>query len=179
MPFNAVLNFWFSEISPKQWWKKDKFFDQLLINRFLNYHILAVENKLINWRSLSKGRLAEIILIDQFSRNIYRNKPDAFKCDYLALELARDLLFLGLHEKLNKFEKVFAFMPFMYSENINDQIIFLNLFGELNLIENFRSALKHFIIIRKFNRFPHRNKILNRISTVEEINFLKSTGNSF
>ena len=179
MHFNDILTFWFHEIEPKQWWKKDKKFDDLLRCRFLNIHSLAIKSQLTSWQTCEKGRLAEIIVIDQFSRNIFRNKPEAFNSDHLALFLSKEILHLGHYQKFNKNEKIFAIMPFMHSEIIEDQIISLNLYSNLGIKENFRSALKHFNIIRKFGRFPHRNKILNRKSTDEELAFLKTPGSSF
>ena len=179
MHFNDILTFWFHEIEPKQWWKKDKKFDDLVRYRFLKIHSLAIKSQLTSWQTSEKGRLAEIIVIDQFSRNIFRNKREAFNSDYLALFLSKEILRLGLYQKFNKNEKIFAFMPFMHSEIFEDQIISLNLYSNLGIKENFHSALKHFNIIRKFGRFPHRNKILNRKSTDEELAFLKTPGSSF
>ena len=179
MHFNDILTFWFHEIEPKQWWKKDKKFDDLLRCRFLNIYSDAINNKLKSWRISEKGRLAEIIVIDQFSRNLFRAKPDAYYHDHLAIFSSKELICLKLHQKLNKNEKIFTFMPFMHSEIFEDQIISLSLYSNLGIKENFRSALKHFNIIRKFGRFPHRNKILNRKSTEEELAFLTTPGSSF
>ena len=179
MHFNDILTFWFHEIEPKQWWKKDKKFDELLRYRFLNIYYDAINSKLKSWRISVKGRLAEIIVIDQFSRNLFRYKPDAYYHDRLAIFLSKELIHLKLHQKLNKNEKIFTFMPFMHSEIFEDQIISLSLYSNLGIKENFRYALKHFNIIRKFGRFPHRNKILNRKSTEEELAFLTTRGSSF
>ena len=140
---------------------------------------MRLKVKLKSWQTSEKGRLAEIIVIDQFSRNLFRNKPDAYYSDHLAIFLSKELIHLKLYQKLNKNEKIFAFMPFMHSEIFEDQIISLSLYSNLGIKENFRSALKHFNIIRKFGRFPHRNKILNRKSTDEELAFLKTPGSSF
>ena len=179
MHFNDILTFWFHEIEPKRWWKKDKKFDELLRYRFLNIYYDAINSKLKSWRISEKGRLAEIIVIDQFSRNLFRDKPDAYYHDSLAIFLSKELIHLKLHLKLNKHEKIFTFMPFMHSEIFEDQIISLSLYSNLGIKENFRSALKHFNIIRKFGRFHHRNKILNRKSTEEELAFLTTPGSSF
>ena len=179
MHFNDILIFWFHEIEPKQWWKKDKKFDKLLRYRFLNIYYDAINCKLKSWRISEKGRLAKIIVIDQFSRNLFRNKPDAYYHDRLAIFLSKELIHLKLRQKLNKNEKIFTFMPFMHSEIFEDQIISLSLYSNLGIKENFRSALKHFNIIRKFGRFPHRNKILNRKSTEEELAFLTTPGSTF
>ena len=179
MHFNDILTFWFHEIEPKRWWKKDKKFDELLRYRFLNIYYDAIDSKLKSWRICEKGRLAEMIVIDQFSRNLFRDKPDAYYHDRLAIFLSKELINLKLHQKLNKNEKIFTFMPFMHSEIFEDQIISLSLYSNLGIEENFRSALKHFNTIRKFGRFPHRNKILNRKSTEEELAFLTTPGSSF
>ena len=179
MHFNDILTFWFHEIEPKRWWKKDKKFDELLRYRFLNIYYDAIKSKLKSWRISEKRRLDEIIVIDQFSRNLFRDKPDAYYHDRLAIFLPKELIHLKLHQKLNKNEKIFTFMPFMHSEIIEDQIISLSLYSNLGINENFRSFLKHFNIIRKFGRFPHRNKILNRKSTEEELAFLTTPGISF
>ena len=133
MHFNDILTFWFHEIEPKQWWKKDKKFDDLLRGRFLNIHSLAIKGKLTSWRTSEKGKLAEIIVIEQLSRNLFRNKPDAFKSDHLALFLSKEILRLGLYQKFNKNEKIFAFMPFMHSEIFGDQIISLSLYFNLGI----------------------------------------------
>ena len=179
MHFNDILTFWFHEIEPKRWWKKDKKFDELLRYRFLNIYYDAINSKLKSWRISEKGRLAEIIVIDQFSRNLFRDKPDAYYHDHIAIYLSKELIRLKLHQKLNKNKKIFTFMPLMHSEIFEGQIISLSLYSNLGIKENFRSALKHFNIIRKFGRFPHRNKILNRKSTEEELAFLTTPGNSF
>ena len=179
MHFNDILTFWFHEIEPKRWWKKDKKFDELLRYRFLNIYYEAINSKLKSLRISEKGRLAEIIVIDQFSRNLFRDKPDANYHDRPAIFLLKELIHLKLHQKFNKNKKIFTFMPFMHSEIFEDQIISLSLYSNLGIKKNFRSALKHFNIIRKFGRFPHRNKILNRKSTEEELAFLTIPGSSF
>ena len=97
MHFNDILTFWFHEIEPKQWWKKNKKFDDLLRCRFLNIHSFAIKSQLTSWQICEKGRLAEIIVIDQFSRNIFRNKPEAFNSDHLALFLSKEILHPGLY----------------------------------------------------------------------------------
>ena len=105
MHFNDILTFWFHEIEPKQWWKKDKKFDDLLRCRFLNIHSLAIKSQLTFWQTCEKGRLAEIIVIDQFSRNLFRNKPEAFNSDHLALFLSKEMLRLGFFKSLIKMKK--------------------------------------------------------------------------
>ena len=105
MHFNDILTFWFSENKPKRCWIKDKKFDGLLRYRFLNIYYKAINSKLKSLRISEKGRLAEIIVIDQFSRNLFRDKPDAYYHDRLAIFLSKELIHLKLHQKLNKIKR--------------------------------------------------------------------------
>ncbi len=177
--YNKILKFWFHEIKPSQWWIKDTKFDNLIKNKFYNYHKKAHLNKLSHWRSSPKGRLAEILILDQFSRNIFRNSPKAFENDSLAFMLSREAINFKIDEQLNNVEKIFLYMPFMHSESIEFQTKSLNLFKKLGLKKNIESAERHFEVIKKFGRFPHRNIILNRISSLKEIEFLKTPGSKF
>ncbi len=176
---NGVLDFWFGELSPEQWFTEDAALDKTITSRFSSLHKAATRGELWPWRATASGRLAEIIVLDQFSRNIYRNHPDAFSADSIALVLAQEAVSVEADKVLTPQQLAFLYMPFMHSEIFEDQIISLNLYSNLGIKENFRSALKHFNIIRKFGRFPHRNKILNRKSTDEELAFLKTPGSSF
>ena len=121
MHFNDILTFWFHEIESKKWWKKDKKFDYLLRCRFLNIHTLAIKKKLTSWRTSEKGRLAEIIVIDQFSRNLFRNKSEAFNSDHLALFLSKEMLHLGLYQKFNKNERT-AISPITLNSSLKYEL---------------------------------------------------------
>ena len=125
------------------------------------------------------GRLAEIIVLDQFSRNIYRGTPLSFAYDPLALALAQEAITAKANQSLNPDQKAFLYMPFMHSESPAIHEIALELFKEPGLESNLDFEIRHKTIIDRFGRFPHRNEILGRQSTGEEISFLKEAGSSF
>lgn len=177
----AVLSFWFDEIESKQWWVKDPAFDQLIKNQFLSNYQQAVRGELYQWRQSAEGRLAEIIVLDQFSRNMFRDQKQAFEHDYLAVALTQaaidvgaDKVFIDQPKKL-----AFLYMPLMHSESpvIHQQAV--NMFSQPGLESNLDFEYKHKRIIDRFGRYPHRNEILNRQSTPEEIKFLTQPGSSF
>lgn len=174
----AVLHFWFTELTPEQWFNSTDV-DQLIAERFTNLHKQAAAGELVSWRETIHGRLAEIIVLDQFSRNIYRDTPQAFTQDVVALVLAQEAVALGLDQQLNDAEKAFLYMPYMHSESpeIHEQAV--QLFNQPGLEINYDYELKHKAIIDRFGRYPHRNAILGRVSTREEVEFLKQPGSSF
>lgn len=174
-----VIQFWFREIDPKLWWKKDEGFDQLLKDRFGALLQQAALGELYHWRQHAHGRLAEIIVLDQFSRNIYRGTAQAFAQDTAALILAQEAVASDALQQLNDSERNFLLMPYMHSESkiIHEQAA--TLFREFAPQNNYEFELKHKIIIDRFGRYPHRNDILGRESTPEEIEFLKLPGSGF
>lgn len=174
----GILQFWFKEIQPAQHWKKDPAFDQLIAERFGDIHAQAARCELFSWRASPEGRLAEIIVLDQFSRNIYRDQPGAFAQDTLALALAQEAVALGADQALPPAQRGFLYMPYMHSESllIHDQA--LPLFEALNP-QQLDFEIKHREIIARFGRYPHRNTILGRESTPEELEFLAQPGSSF
>ena len=176
-----VLNFWFTEISEKDWFIKNEEFDQRLKSRFLDLHTAAKRNELYSWRNSVQGRLAEIIVLDQFSRNIFRNQFEAFAQDPLALSLAQEAVSKGDAKHLTEKEKSFLFLPYMHSESLKIHEEFLRLLEQngINSGNLYEYELKHKVIIDRFGRYPHRNNILNRPSTPEEIQFLQSPNSSF
>ena len=175
----GILRFWFEELEPKQWWKKDPELDDLIRNRYSKLQRRAAAVELHSWRNSAKGRLAEIILLDQYSRNIFRNMPLAYASDPLALGLAQEAISVKADESLEPQEQTFLYMPFMHSESIEIQKQSIMLFQFLDLKENLDSAIRHQQIIETFGRFPHRNRILGRDSTKGEEAFLKQPGTSF
>jgi uncharacterized protein (DUF924 family) len=177
--YQAILDFWLSETDPKQWWAKDIEFDRLVTERFQSTHDAAVKGELFAWRETPKGRLAEILVLDQFSRNIYRDSPSAFAFDAQALVLAQEAIRANAQQKLPAKQKAFLYMPFMHSESNIIHDIALKLFSEPGLEHNLKFELKHKAIIDRFGRYPHRNAILGRESTEEEIAFLKQPESSF
>jgi len=176
---NDVINFWFNEIDEKQWWIKDTSFDQLIATRFAEIHQAANHCELFSWRETPKGRLAEIIVLDQFSRNIYRNTPQAFASDALALALSQHAIELGIDKSLTAVERSFLYMPFMHSESAEIHRIAVDLYQDNGNKGNLDFEFKHQAIIDKFGRYPHRNEILGRISTAEELKFLQQPNSSF
>lgn len=179
MNYDDVLSFWFNEIPHSKWWIKDIHFDALITDRFLALHEQANNGELFQWRNSARGRLAEIIVLDQFSRNIFRDLPQAFSSDSLALALSQEAMALGKDDELNEVERSFLYMPYMHSESLRIHDIALELYKENGIQSNVDFEIKHRDIIVKFGRYPHRNLILGRASTVEEIAFLKQPGSSF
>lgn len=176
---NQVLHFWFEEIDPSMWWRADTDFDQLIRDRFLTCLQQAAQGELFGWRQDAKGRLAEIIVLDQFSRNAYRNTAAAFAQDPMALVLAQEAVAAGALQQLSAVERSFLLLPYMHSESrvIHQQAELL--YREHAPTSNYEFELKHKVIIDRFGRYPHRNTILGRESTAEEIEFLKQPVSSF
>ncbi len=179
MNYGDVLSFWFDEIEQSKWWVKDISFDRLIEDKFLALHEQANKCELFEWRCSAKGRLAEIIVLDQFSRNIFRDTPKAFLSDQLALALSQEAISLGKHHELNEIERSFMYMPYMHSESLNIHDVAVELYKNNGIQSNLDFEIKHRDIIAKFGRYPHRNAILNRVSTAEEIEFLKQPGSAF
>jgi uncharacterized protein (DUF924 family) len=174
-----VLAFWFEELEPRQWWVKDVELDAQIRECFGTLHDAAGKAELFTWRASAEGRLAEIIVLDQFSRNIYRDKPEAFACDSMALALAQEAVRHGHDQVLDVPQKAFFYMPYMHSESplIHDEA--LRLFSQPGVEFNLEFEEKHKAIIDRFGRYPHRNRILGRTSTAEEQEFLKGPDSSF
>ena len=179
MDYEAIIDFWFKEIEPKFWWKKDSEFDRLIADRFLEIHNAATKCELYVWRDRPLGRLAEVIVLDQFSRNIYRGTPLSFAYDPLALVLAQEAITAKANQSLNADQKAFLYLPFMHSESPAIHELAMELFKEPGLESNLKFEIQHKAIIDRFGHYPHRNEILGRQSTGEEISFLKETGSSY
>jgi uncharacterized protein (DUF924 family) len=175
----SVIDFWFREIEPRQWFAKDSAFDRLIAERFKYTHDRALKCELFPWRDTAEGRLAEIIVLDQFSRNIHRDSPLAFAADPLALVLAQEAVLVEVQRNLTLQQKPFLYMPFMHSESplIHERAVAL--FSEPGLERNLEFEMKHKAIIDRFGRYPHRNAVLERASTPEELAFLNTPGSSF
>ncbi len=176
---NEVLKFWFEETTPKQWWIAAPTFDQLIAERFLSLLNQAAQGELYTWRRSSQGRLAEIIVLDQFSRNIHRHTAAAFAQDPMALVLAQEAIAAGALAQLSPTERSFLLLPYMHSESRAIHVIAENLYREHAPQGNYEFELKHKAIIDRFGRYPHRNAILGRVSTDEEIEFLEQPGSRF
>jgi uncharacterized protein (DUF924 family) len=177
--YQSVLKFWFEEIEPKSWWVADPDFDRQIEDRFLTLLHKAAQGELFSWRKEPKGRLAEVIVLDQFSRNIYRNSPLAFAQDPMALVLAQEAIAVGADQALSPIERSFLYMPFMHSESKLIHEWAERLYRENGLQDSYKFELKHKAIIDRFGRYPHRNEVLGRSSSAEETEFLTQPGSSF
>lgn len=177
--YQDVINFWFNEIEPHQWWVKDDEFDQLIRDRFSTFHDRAIKCELFEWRNFPQGRLAEIIVLDQFSRNMFRGTSKAFSQDAMALTLSQEAVSRGIDLELEPSERSFLYLPFMHSESLVIHNQAEMLYRQLGNSSNLEFELKHKKIIERFGRYPHRNEILGRESTDEERAFLKEPGSSF
>lgn len=175
----TILHFWFNEITPKQWWSQSDKLDQQIKARFSDVHRAASLCELYSWRETTAGVLAEIIILDQFSRNIYRNHPYAFATDPLALALAQMAVATKIDQQLDNIQRAFLYLPYMHSESQMVHKVAVSLFSQRGMEESLDFELKHKTIVDRFGRYPHRNKILGRTSTPEEIDFLKTPGSSF
>lgn len=188
--FEEILEFWFG--NPKNvdygksrqfWFTKNAEFDQEVRSRFMSVYQQAATGKLDYWQELPYSCLGLIILLDQFPRNMFRNQAQAFATDVQALEFSKYAINQGFDRELLPLQRWFIYLPFEHSENLEDQQQAVNLCSTLkddpdsvNIVEY---AYRHLRIIERFGRFPHRNQILGRESTPEELEFLKQPGSSF
>jgi uncharacterized protein (DUF924 family) len=181
--YQDIIKFWFEEIDQSMWFKKDIHFDNLIRSRFSDIHSKAVKCELFAWRNSQLnpelGCLAEIIILDQFSRNMYRDKPESFAYDSLALALAQSAIAAGHDLTLIPELRSFIYMPFMHSESVEIHQEAVNLFTQLGNTDTLRFEKRHQAIIEKFGRYPDRNAILGRESSREEIEFLTLPGSRF
>ncbi|CAI0764770.1 Uncharacterized protein conserved in bacteria [Serratia entomophila] len=176
---DRILDFWFEEIEPVMWFKKDEDFDRLLHTRFGHIWQAAAAGELAGWRATVEGRLAEVIVLDQFSRNLFRGTPRSFSCDGMALILAQEAIRSGECERLSREQRGFLYLPFMHSESALIHRQALQLYTELDNGDQLEFELRHKAIIDRFGRYPHRNAILGRVSTPEEEEFLRQPGSGF
>lgn len=195
--WKEILDFWFGELDElglpdrfhrNRWFRSDRKFDQELRRRFLSLVLFASEQGLDHWRTEPGGALAEILLLDQFSRNIFRGGAMAFEQDALARKLCREAMHKGQDMALVPVQRAFLYMPLQHSERLEDQDLSVECYGQLEATTNgilgdfmnsfLESAEEHRAIIRRFKRFPHRNRALGRTSTPEETAYLQG-GKSF
>ena len=174
-----VLQFWFGDLGPEDWWRKDTALDQRIADRFGATLDAAARCELFAWRLTPRGRLAEVIVLDQFSRNIRRDTAAAFANDALALALAQEAVARGCDLELQPVERAFLYLPWMHSESPLIHQEALRLYSVPGLEQNLDFERRHKAIIDRFGRYPHRNAILGRVSTPEELEFLEQPGSSF
>jgi len=200
---DEILEFWFQgmkdsesfsdrQSTMKRWFMKDDAFDKGIKDEFEEDIIRAKEGTYKDWEKEARGRLALFILFDQFTRNVYRNDAKMYETDPLAIDLSVRTIKEGMDQDLQFIERVFVYMPLMHSEELARQEQCVEVLTKLvedskkacpqnteTYSYNLEYAIKHLEVIRQFNRFPHRNKILGRESTAEEIEFLQKPGSSF
>ncbi len=176
---DKILSFWFEKNGREQWWTKNPDFDATIRSQFGALHGRAARGELYDWRDTSDGRLAEIILLDQFSRNLYRDDPRAFASDGMALALAQEAVRAGADQAVSVARRQFFYMPYQHSESRRIHEFAVELFTSLTDPELLDYEQQHKAIIDRFGRYPHRNRALGRRSTPEEIAFLKEPGSSF
>jgi len=176
-----VLHFWFEEATPAQHFGRDDAFDGVILDRFAKTHRAASHGELAGWRASPDGRLAEIIVLDQFSRNLFRGDARAFAADGMALVLAQEAIRAGADADagMPAMRRAFLYMPFMHSESRVIHVEAERLFRQPGLENNYGFELKHKAIIDRFGRYPHRNAVLGRLPTAEEEAFLQQPGSSF
>lgn len=194
----SIRSFWFGEefddaasarAQAALWWSKDAQMDALIRQRFAESSELAAQGALDAWRTTAVGSLSLILLCDQFPRNMYRNTGQAFSLDAVARKIASEAIAAGQDDELRLIERVFMYLPFEHSESIEDQERALALFEDLarqapiahqQIFEGFLNfARRHYEVILRFQRFPHRNLILGRASSPDELEFLSQPGSSF
>ncbi len=175
----SILHFWFTELTPKDHFTKDAALDEAIRTRFGATLEAAARCELFAWRSTPEGRLAEVLVLDQFSRNVYRDTPQSFAQDALALALAQELVASGQDLSLPLAQRSFAYMPYMHSESKGVHAQAVTLFAQPGMEDTLRFELRHKEIIDRFGRYPHRNAILGRESTPEELAFLSEPGSGF
>jgi len=197
-PIEDILDFWFGELNEhgcstpehrKRWWTKSDAFDESIQHHFLDDYEAIVDGEREAWRSSERGALAYIIVLDQFSRNMFRGTPTMFAADELAREVCREGLDAGFDAELSFDERVFFYLPLEHSESMADHKLCLELFKKLldSAPETLEAdakyyldfAVQHKAIIERFGRYPHRNEILGRASSEEEAKFLREPGSSF
>ena len=176
---DAVLQFWFQELTPEQWFQGGEEVDAMIRNKFLATHTAVAANECWHWRNSVSGALAEIIVLDQFSRNIYRGTAQAFASDGQALALAQIAISHGLDQLVTEVERPFFYLPYMHSESKVVHEEALRLFTDLGSDDHLKYEKIHKDIIDRFGRYPHRNEVLGRASTVEEDAYLAETNHVF
>ena len=172
MEYQKVLDFWFCETSQEKWFTRDEQFDEIVSTRFRSCWQAACRGECYTWRESLEGRLAEIIVLDQFSRNLNRNRAEAWAQDTMALVLSQEALRQPEWQQLETAQKAFLLMPWMHAESRLIHEKATELFDSLGDAEYSRHERQHRDIIARFGRYPHRNQWLGRTSTAEEIAYL-------
>jgi len=178
---DSILDFWFEQTQPAQWFQVSEEFDQAIKEQFEESYQLATDGVYDDWRNEADGALALVILMDQMPRNMFRDTPKAFATDGKALVVSKYAISKGLDQVLSAQKRRFIYLPFEHSENLNDQRRSVELFEAMKSDDplGYEYAVKHYDVIEKYGRFPHRNKILGRDNSPEEEEYLAQPGAGF
>lgn len=176
-----VLDFWFVETVPAQWFQKNDVFDDMIRDRFMAVYDMAKAGLCDAWKQDADGCLALCIVLDQFPRNMFRNQAKAFETDAKALEVAGYAIKKGFDQVLVPLKRRFIYLPFEHSEKLDDQLVNVELFASMQVDDpmGYEYALRHLRVIEQFGRFPHRNMALSRESTPAELTYLGTPGAGF
>ncbi|AWN17273.1 DUF924 family protein [Salinisphaera sp. LB1] len=178
-PAREVHAFWFDILEPRDWFTANSRLDRRIAAEFGALIPAARAETLAYWRVSPTGRLAEILVLDQFSRNVFRGHAEAFAGDELALALAKKAIEAGAPRDLAADERAFVYMPFMHSESLAEHDRALDLFSEPGLAHYLEHEHKHRAVLERFGRYPQRNAALGRANTDEEAAFLSEPGSGF
>ena len=176
---DEIVAFWFETLKPEDWYRKNPAIDAAITERFGATYEALKTGVPPDWLAEPKGMLAAIIVFDQFPRNMFRDDARAFATDQAALALAKRAISEGTDMRLAPEQRAFIYLPFQHAETRDDQARSIELFTALGNPNNLDFALRHQAIIARFGRFPHRNSVLGRASTAEELAFLQEPGSSF
>lgn len=176
---DSVLGFWFDELTPALWFVANAEVDRQIAQRFGDVYTLLATALPEVWPATARGRLAAVIALDQFPRNMFRGTAQAFATDTCALRIAGAAIDAGFDRQLPAVQRQFLYLPFQHSEHASDQVRSAGLYAALGNAHALDFALRHKAIIDRFGRFPHRNRALGRPSTAEEVAFLALPGSSF
>ena len=172
MQASQVLDFWFVQHGPEDWFMGGETFDARCAEKLSDIHAKATKGELWDWRDFVEGRIAEIVLLDQLSRQLHRGDAKAFASDPMALALAQEMVRAGMDRGLSTNERLFIYLPFEHAESLAMQKESVRLFTELGDEGYLDYAVKHLEVIEKFGRFPFRNAALGRTSTPDEIDYM-------
>ena len=180
----AILDFWFKETPPEKRFKKDENLDKTIAEKFLKDYELASSNEYNDWQDTPLGALALVIVFDQFSRNMFRDDKKAFEQDHRARLIVNDAVYAGYLDEMDQAQKFFMILPLIHSEEITDHDMAYYLLDKYlkdyhGLIDIKKFWKDHTLAIKRFHRYPHRNKLLERQSTPEEIEFLTQLNSSW
>lgn len=174
-----VLSFWFVEHGPQDWFHANPDFDRIIQKRFARWHNQAIAGQLRSWRDSAEGRLAEIVILDQFSRHLFRGDAQAYAADDLALQCAREAVAVNADRKVVDQRRQFFYLPYMHSESLNAHDEAQPLYHALAIKEVTEYEQQHRNIIQRFGRYPHRNAALNRKNTKDEETYLQAHPSPF